>query len=119
MKEYNIKLLVHNDKAEFLFDCDKEKNTKCNKKNCNEYCNYTTDPRYVKARERQHNNNITDQEIIINLEKEIEYYRSKLQHIQEDMILANKPEDTIKFEMTKVYADNKLVQIIIDYKYKE
>lgn len=30
MKEYNIKLLVDKDEAEFLFDYDKEKNSQCN-----------------------------------------------------------------------------------------
>ena len=93
MKEYNINLIVDNDKVTFLFDCDKEKNEQCNKKNCNKYCNHTTDSRYMKAKARQHNNNITDQEIIINLEKEIEYYRNKIQHIQEDMILTKKPKN--------------------------
>lgn len=118
MKEYNIKLLVDNDKAEFLFDCDKEKNKQCNKKNCNIYCNHTTDSRYMKAKARQHNSNITDQEIIINLEKEIEYYRNKLQRIQEGMILINKPKDKIEYEVMHICADDKQVQTRIDYKYK-
>lgn len=118
MKEYDIKLLVDKDKATFIFDCDKDRNQKCNRKNCNEYCNHTTDSRYMKAKARQRNNNITDQEIIINLEKEIEYYRNKLQHIQKDMILINKPKDIEEYEETNIYADNKLVQMIINYKYK-
>ncbi|MCI8699726.1 MAG: hypothetical protein HFJ47_00085 [Clostridia bacterium] len=119
MKEYNIKLLVHNDKAEILFDCDKEKNKQCNKKNCSEYCNHTTDSRYMKAKVRQHDNNITDQEIIINLEKEIEYYRNKLQHIQEDTILTNKPKNITKYDEINIYTNGKVVQTIIEYIYKE
>lgn len=117
MKEYIIKAIVDKDKLNILFECDKEKNNECNKHNCNEYCNHTTDSRYMKARARQHDKDITDKEIIINLEKEIEYYRDKLQNIQEDMILIRKPTDTIEFEITKVYADNRIIQTTIDYKY--
>lgn len=82
-------------------------------------CNNTTDSRYMKAKARQHNRNITDKEIIINLEKEIEYYRNKLQNIQEEKMLINKPKDTLEYEITKIYADDKIIQTIIDYKYKE
>ena len=119
VKEYNIKLLVDDDKVNFLFDCDKEKNRKCNKKNCNQYCNHTTDSRYIKAKARQNNNSITDQEIIINLEKEIEYYRNKIEQILVDKIMIDKQTDnTIGYDITNVYADDKLIQVVIDYKYK-
>ncbi len=119
MKEYDIKVIVDRDKFNILFECDKEKNKECNKHNCNGYCNYTTDSRYMKAKARQHNNNITDQEIIINLEKEIEYYRNKLQKIKDNKILIDKPIKALFYEETTLYADNKVIQTTINYKYEQ
>lgn len=117
MKEYNIKLLVDNDKATFIFDCDKDKNKQCNKKSCNIYCNHTTDSRYMKAKARQQDENITDQEIIINLEKEIEYYRDKLENIRKNCILIYKPTNVTSIDTNDIYAGNEIVQTIIDYNY--
>ena len=117
MKEYDIKVIADKDELKVLFECDKEKNIDCNKKNCNEYCNLTTDSRYIKAKARQKNKGITDIELIINLEKEIEYYRQKLQQIQDDKIVINKPIDVKTYHETKLYADKRLTQIIIDYEY--
>lgn len=117
MKEYNIKLLVDNDRVTFIYDCDKEKNRQCNKRNCNNYCNHTTDSRYMKAKARQRNKNITDEEIIIELEKEIEQYREKIQHIYKNKILISKPKDTITYETTDIYTDERIAQTIINYEY--
>lgn len=90
MKEYNIKLLVDNDKATFIFDCDKEKNMQCNKRNCSKYCNYTTDSKYMRDKAE-----IFDNDIIID-----------------------KPSDIVEYSTTNIYADNKVVRTIIDYKYE-
>lgn len=78
MKEYNIKAIVDKDEMKLIFECDKEKNKQCKGYgNCRE-CNYTTNSQYMKAKARQFNKNITDKEIIINLENEIDYYRHKM-----------------------------------------
>jgi len=118
-KEYNIKAIVNKDELKLLFECDKTKNKQCNKKNCSEYCNHTTDSRYMKAKQRitkmKCNSKITNEEIITKLEKEIEYYRNKLQYIQEEMILISKPKNTTKYEIITTYADNTLMQTIIKY----
>lgn len=115
MKQYNIKAIIDNDDLKLIFECDKEKNKQCNKNNCDEYCNYTTDSRYMKAKSRQRNKNITDKEIIINLEKEIEYYREKIERILADNIIINKQQDNSLYNIERMYADNKLVKIIIDF----
>lgn len=84
MKEYNAKIIVNDDELSIAFECDKEKNKNCKGNgNCRE-CNHTTDSRYAKAKARQHNKTITDKQIIINLEKEIEYYRHKIALLEND-----------------------------------
>lgn len=45
--------------------------------------------RYIKAKARQHNKNISDVEIIINLEKEIEQYRNKIDKMLENQNYSN------------------------------
>ena len=117
-KEYNIKAIVDNDGLKLLFDCDKEKNKQCNKKYCGT-CNHTTDSRYMQAKARQHNKNITDKELICNLESEIEYYRNKLNKINEDMVLTKKPNGVEEINIETLYANNVIAQTRINYKYKE
>lgn len=99
MKEYNAKIIVDNDKLNLIFECDKEKNKECKKNNC-DICNHTTDSRYMKAKDRQHNKTITDKQIIINLEKEIEYYRNKIELLEkvreENIRYINKQNELIK-----------------------
>lgn len=117
MKQYNIKAIVNNDDLKLIFECDKEKNKQCNKKNCNTYCNHTTDAKYIKAKARQRTKDITDEEIIINLEKEIEYYRNKIERLLADNIIINKQQDnSTYYDIERMYADNKLLKIIIDFK---
>lgn len=107
-KEYNIKAIVEDNDLKLLFDCDKEKNKQCNKKNCNEYCNHTTDSRYMKSKARQHNKRITDKELICSLKSKIEYYRHELDLIKkvhkEDKEYINKQNKLIK-EYQKVFKD--------------
>lgn len=100
MKEYNIKAIVDKDEMKLIFECDKEKNKQCKGYgNCRE-CNYTTDSRYMKAKARQFNKNITDKEIIINLENEIDYYRHKMDLLkkvhEENRYCINKQDELIK-----------------------
>lgn len=118
-KEYNIKAIVDKDELKLLFECDKEKNKQCNKKYCGgDACNHTTDSRYMKAKARQHNKDITDEELICNLESEIEYYRNKLKQIYKDMILINKPNNATQINIDTLCADNAIVQTRINYEYK-
>lgn len=106
-KEYNIKAIIDNDDLRLLFDCDKEKNKQCNKKYCGT-CNHTTDARYMKAKARQHNKDISDKELICSLESEIEYYRYELDLIKkvhkEDKECINKQDKLIK-EYQKTFKD--------------
>lgn len=100
MKEYNIKAIVDKDEMKLIFECDKEKNKQCKGYgNCRE-CNYTTNSRYMKAKARQFNKNITDKEIIINLENEIDYYRHKMDLLkkvhEENRYCINKQDELIK-----------------------
>lgn len=68
MKEYNVKIIADNDELKMAFECDKEKNINCKGNgNCRE-CNYTTDAKYMKA--RQKDNSIGRK---INLEAEEAY----------------------------------------------
>lgn len=98
MKEYNIKAIVDKDEMKLIFECDKEKNKQCKGYgNCRE-CNYTTNSQYMKA--RQFNKNITDKEIIINLENEIDYYRHEMDLLkkvhEENRYCINKQDELIK-----------------------
>lgn len=100
MKEYNIKAIVDKDEMKLIFECDKEKNKQCKGYgNCRE-CNYTTNSQYMKAKARQFNKNITDKEIIINLENEIDYYRHKMDLLkkvhEENRYCINKQDELIK-----------------------
>lgn len=100
MKEYNIKAIVDKDEMKLIFECDKEKNKQCKGYgNCRE-CNYTTNSRYMKAKARQFNKNITDKEIIINLENEIDYYRHEMDLLkkvhEENRYCINKQDELIK-----------------------
>lgn len=133
MKEYNIKAIVDKDELKLIFECDKEKNNKCKKNNC-DICNHTTDSRYMKAKARQHDKTITDKQIIINLEKEIEYYRNKIgllektnkeqrQYIINNKIKSNNNEevdyDIKEIITTNIYADRKVIETITQYRYNE
>ena len=98
MKEYNIKAIVDKDEMKLIFECDKEKNKQCKGYgNCRE-CNYTANSQYMKA--RQFNKNITDKEIIINLENEIDYYRHEMDLLkkvhEENRYCINKQDELIK-----------------------
>lgn len=100
MKEYNIKAIVDKDEMKLIFECDKEKNKQCKGYgNCRE-CNYTTNSQYMKAKARQFNKNITDKEIIINLENEIDYYRHEIGLLkkvhEENRYCINKQDELIK-----------------------
>lgn len=100
MKEYNIKAIVDKDEMKLIFECDKEKNKQCKGYgNCRE-CNYTTNSQYMKAKARQFNKNITDKEIIINLENEIDYYRHEMDLLkkvhEENRYCINKQDELIK-----------------------
>lgn len=100
MKEYNIKAIVDKDEMKLIFECDKEKNKQCKGYgNCRE-CNYTTNSQYMKAKARQFNKNITDKEIIINLENEIDYYRHEMDLLKkvhkENRYCINKQDELIK-----------------------
>lgn len=71
--------------------------------------------KYLKAKQRAkivlNNNNVSDYEIIEYLENEIEYYRNKIRKMQ---------DRNIQYETTtEKYADGRLIQKIIDYKYSE
>lgn len=116
-KEYNIKAIVDKEDLKLIFECDKEKNKQCSKRHCGA-CNHTTDARYMKAKARQHNKDITDKELICNLESEIEYYRNKLQQIHECMILINKPNNVAQINIDTLYANNTIIQTRINYEYK-
>lgn len=98
MKEYNIKAITDNDELKIVFECDKNNNEECNKKNCNEYCNHTTNSKYMKARQR--NKKLTDKELVVSLENEIEYYRRELNLLQkvhrENVECINKQDKLIK-----------------------
>lgn len=76
MKEYNAKIIVDNDELKILFECDKEKNINCKGNgNCRE-CNYTTNAKYAKAKQRK----IFDKEFEITINDEeylIEYNNNK------------------------------------------
>lgn len=100
MKEYNMKAIVDKDELKLIFECDKEKNKQCKGYgNCRE-CNHTTDSQYMKAKSRQHNKHITDKEIIINLEDEIDYYRHEIDLLkkvhEENRDCINKQDEVIK-----------------------
>ena len=115
MKQYNIKAITNNDELKLIFECDKLKNIKCDKKHCgDEECNHTTDSRYMKAKARQRNQNITDKEIICNLESEIEYYRHELNLLRdvhrENVECINKQDKLIK------EYQNLFKEILIDEK---
>lgn len=73
MKEYNVKIIADNDELKMVFECDKEKNINCKGNgNCRE-CNYTTDAKYMKARQKDNSIgikiNLEAEEAIKNLEK--------------------------------------------------
>lgn len=100
MKEYNIKAIVDKDELKLIFECDKEKNKQCKGYgNCRE-CNHTTDSRYMKAKARQLDKNISDKETIRNLEDEIDYYRHKINLLnrvhEEDRRYINRKDELIK-----------------------
>lgn len=99
MKEYNTKIIVDNDNLKIAFECDKERNNECKKTNC-DICNYTTNSKYIKARARQRNKDITDSELICNLENEIEYYRHEIELLtnihRENVECINKQDELIK-----------------------
>ena len=100
MKEYNMKAIVDKDELKLIFECDKEKNKQCKGyENCRE-CNHTTDSNYMKAKSRQHNKHITDKEIIINLEDEIDYYRHEINLLkkvhEENRDCINQQDELIK-----------------------
>ena len=122
MKEYNIKAIVSNDELKLVFECDKDKNTKCNKRHC-DVCNYTSDSKYMKARERiinqTHNRMITDKDVIVRLEEEIECYRNKIQQIRDNKIIIDKPNKVKSIEEVTVYAIDKQIQTIINYEYEQ
>ena len=54
MKIYKAEIYVNEDNFDIVFECDKEKNKECNKKNCG-YCHRTTDTRYAKEYNSQSN----------------------------------------------------------------
>lgn len=73
MKEYNVKIIADNDELKMVFECDKEKNINCKGNgNCRE-CNYTTNAKYMKARQKDNSIgikiNLEAEEAIKNLEK--------------------------------------------------
>lgn len=86
MKEYNVKIIADNDELKICFECDKEKNKECKGNgNCRE-CNFTTNAKYMKARERMQRlegKNITDKQIIENLQDEIDGYRNGIRRLVE------------------------------------
>lgn len=80
MKEYNVKIIVDNDELKMAFECDKEKNINCKGNgNCRE-CNYTTDAKYMKARQRD--KAIRDKDYIIKLQDEIIYYKDRIRLLE-------------------------------------
>lgn len=139
-KEYNITAIVQDNNLKLLFECDKEKNKQCSKRNCNKYCNYTTDSRYIKAKTRQEKKDITDKELICNLESEIEYYKHELDLLnkvhKDDTEYINKQDELIKeYEdkqqknktidkldtiktTTSVYINNRLVETMTKYEHR-
>lgn len=106
MKEYNIKAITDNDELKIIFECDKDNNEECNKKNCNEYCNHTTNSKYMKARQR--NKKLTDKELVVSLENEIEYYRHELDLLKkvhrENIECINEQDELIK-EYQEVFKE--------------
>ena len=76
--------------------------------------------KYLKAKRRAEkvlrNKEASDAEIIEYLESEIEYYRDEIRQTQ-DRNMQNKIEDTIEITTEEKYADGRLIQTIINYKY--
>lgn len=97
MKQYNIKAITNNDELKLIFECDKDKNIECNKRYCGT-CNHTTDTKYMKAKQR--NKRLTDKELVVSLENEIEYYRHKINLLEdvhrENVECINKQDELIK-----------------------
>lgn len=98
MKKYNSKIIANNNELKIAFECDKNKSKECNKKHCTESCNHTTDTKYMKAKQR--NKKLTDKELIVSLENEIEYYRHEIDLLknvhQENIECINKQDKIIK-----------------------
>ena len=127
MKEYNAKIIVDNDNFVILFDCDKEMNNMCNKKNC-DYCTYTTDSRYAKG--------ITNKEAEEKMaEGKIEQYRNRIEQqnkiidelysktIQSENVMLDTTDESIDEDLEEIitdtiYADGKVRKTIKEYKYK-
>lgn len=112
MKEYNIKAITDNDELKIILECDKDNNEECNNKNCNEYCNHTTNSKYMEAGQR--NKKITDKELVVSLENEIEHYRDKINLLeiihQEKVKYINQQDELIK-EYQEVFKE-----IVLDEK---
>lgn len=117
MKEYNVKIIVDNDELKMVFECDKEKNINCKGNgNCRE-CNYTTDAKYMKARQKDNSIGIK-----INLEaeeaiKDLEKIKQLLTEIKEEAneigIDINQLKDCTA---ERTYLDGKLIREEIRYK---
>ena len=97
MKEYNVKILVDNDNFDIIYECDKDNNVECNKKNCG-ICHHTLnskyklavswgiDSRYIKERQRVEglkNKPINDIELVEFLSEEIENYRNQIGELRQ------------------------------------
>lgn len=117
MKEYNVKIIADNDELKMVFECDKEKNINCKGNgNCRE-CNYTTDTKYMKARQKDNSIGIK-----INLEaeeaiKDLEKIKQLLTEIKEEAYEIGIDIGQLKdCTAERTYLDGKLIKEEIRYK---
>ena len=88
MKKFSALIILDNDKADILYECDRNKNVDCKgHNNCRE-CEYTTELRYAKELSND-KTRLELKEELKKKEKEIEEYKYILRNIIEGQDIHN------------------------------